>query len=385
LRLPETATRSRTIQEEHVTQPPTGGFPQQGGQPHYQGGPQQGGPTTPQGGFPPDPASPAPGQPGYGQQPPVPQGYGPQGYGPQGYGPQGYGPQGYGSQGYGSQGYDHQRSGQQGNGYQEAAAQPGYGQQGSGYQEAAAQPGQGQQGYGQQGYGQQGYGQQGYGQQGYGQQGYGQQGYGQPGQGQQPQPGNYPPQPGYAGPGFGQPPAAGTNLSAVHWSAWAAMGAALLTFIASFLPFWSASAQVGGQSNSAHLNGWHKWWWLPGVLALAILVVLALLVFDVLKTSQLRPIWLFYGAVVVLVATIGVVIHSFLVNTVCIQDQCGSVDDAKAQIKQAGGTGSFGPSWGVWVALVLAAALVYFLYEYARRAKPAMQQQGAGFQPQPWR
>ena len=356
-----------------MTQPPTGGFPQ-GGQPHYQGEPQQGGPTTPQGGFPPDPASPAPGQPGYGQQPPGPQGYGQQGYGYQDAGSQGYGSQGSGSQGYGSQSYEHQRSGQQGSGYQEAAAQPGYGQQGYG------QPGQGQQGYGQQGYGQQGYGQP-----GQGQQGYGQQGYGQPGQGQQPQQGNYPPQPGYAGPGFGQPPAAGTNLSAVHWSAWAAMGAALLTFIATFLPFWSASAQVGGQSNSAHLNGWHRWWWLPGVLALAILVVLALLVFDVLKTSQLRPIWLFYGAVVVLVATIGVVIHSFVVNTVCIQDQCGSVDDAKAQIKQAGGTGSFGPSWGVWVALVLAAALTYFLYEYARRAKPATQQLGAGFQPQPWR
>jgi len=376
------------MQEEHVTQPPTGGFPQ-GGQPHYQGEPQQGGPTTPQGGFPPDPASPAPGQPGYGQQPPGQQGYGQQGYGYQGAGSQGYGSQGSGSQGYGSQGsgsqsYEHQRSGQQGSGYQEAAAQPGYGQQGYG-QQGYGQPGQGQQAYGQPGQGQQAYGQPGQGQQGYGQQGYGQQGYGQPGQGQQPQQGNYPPQPGYAGPGFGQPPAAGTNLSAVHWSAWAAMGAALLTFIATFLPFWSASAQVGGQSNSAHLNGWHKWWWLPGVLALAILVVLALLVFDVLKTSQLRPIWLFYGAVVVLVATIGVVIHSFVVNTVCIQDQCGSVDDAKAQIKQAGGTGSFGPSWGVWVALVLAAALTYFLYEYARRAKPATQQLGAGFQPQPWR
>ena len=339
-----------------MTQPPTG-FPQQGGQPHFQGGPQQGGPSTPQGGFPPDPASPAAGQPGYGQQ--------------------GYGQQGSGQQGDGQQGY----------GYQEGAAQPGAGQ--------PAGPGYGQQGHSHPAPGQGGYGpgqSSGYGQPaqggapaGYGQQGYGQQGYSQPGYGPQPQQGNYPPQPGYAGPGFGQPSAAGANLSAVHWSAWAAMAAALLTFIATFLPFWNGSGQVLGQTNSAHLNGWHKWWWLPGVLALVILVALALLVFNILKTSQVRPIWLFYGAVVVLVATIGVVIHSFVVNTVCIQGQCGSVDEVKAQIKEAGGTGSFGPGWGVWVALVLAAVLAYFLYEYARRARPAMQQQGAGFQPQPWR
>jgi hypothetical protein len=354
-----------------VTQPPTG-FPQQGGQPHFQGGPQQGGPSTPQGGFPPDPASPAAGQPGYGQQ----------GYGQQGYGQQGYGQQGSGQQGDGQQGY----------GYQEGAAQPGAGQPaGPGYgQQGHSHPAPGQGGYGpgqSSGYGQpaQGGAPAGYGQQGYGQQGYGQQGYSQPGYGPQPQQGNYPPQPGYAGPGFGQPSAAGANLSAVHWSAWAAMAAALLTFIATFLPFWNGSGQVLGQTNSAHLNGWHKWWWLPGVLALVILVALALLVFNILKTSQVRPIWLFYGAVVVLVATIGVVIHSFVVNTVCIQGQCGSVDEVKAQIKEAGGTGSFGPGWGVWVALVLAAVLAYFLYEYARRARPAMQQQGAGFQPQPWR
>lgn len=326
-----------------MTQPPPGGYPQQGGQPQYQGGPHQGGPSNPQSGLPPDPASPGPGQPGYGSQFP----------------------------------------GQQGYGYQGGAAHPGYGHPaGQGY----AQQNYGEQGYGQQGSGQQGYGQQGSGQQGYGQPSSSEQGYSQPGSGQQSQQfGGYAPQAGYSGPGFGQPSTAGRNVSSVHWSAWAAMSAALLTFVATFLPFWSASAQAEGVSRTVHLNAWHKWWWLPGILALVILVVLALLVFNVLKTAQVPPIWLFYGALLVLVATIGVVIHSFIVNTVCIEDQCGSVDAVKAQLKDVGGTGRFGPGWGVWVALVLAAALAYFLYEYARRAKPAMQQQGSGFQPQPWR
>ncbi|WP_211229517.1 hypothetical protein [Nakamurella lactea] len=322
-----------------MTQPPPGGYPQQGGQP--QQNPQQGQPPQ--------------GQPGYGQQ--------------------------GGDQGYG------QHSGPQ-PGYQQPQQQ-GYGQQG--------QPGQ--QGYGQQpqqqGYGQQSYGQQQPGQQQYGQpqqQGYGQQaGQQQPGQQPygQPQYGQYP-QGGYAGPGYGQQTAGGFNPAAVHWSAWAAMGAALLAFISGFLPYWGGTAEFQGISQSDSLNSWTKWWWLPSILALVVGVLLALLVFNLVKSSQLQPMWLFYAALVVVVATIGVVIHALTVDRFCFGGECGSIDEAKASIESAGGKLDVGASWGLWVTLVLSIALAYFLFEYARRSKAAPQAAG-GFQPpyppqqQPWR
>ncbi|MDQ2845258.1 MAG: hypothetical protein M3Y77_02660 [Actinomycetota bacterium] len=312
-----------------MTQPPPGGYPQQGGQPQHQpqgGGYPQGGYPNPQGGYPQTPGQQGPGT---GQQSQGQHGYGQQGAGQQGYGPQGY-PQG---------------------------GQPGYGQQ---------PPAQG----GQPGYGQQPpYGQQG---------GYGQ----QPSQSQQY--GGYAPQGGYGGPGFGQQPTAGFNPASVHWSAWAAMGAALLTFISGFLPYYKGSASIPGQSISDSANGWSKWWWLPTILALLVGIALALLVFNLLKASQLQPMWLFYGGLVVFVAMIGVVIHVLVVKPeFCQGGTCESVDDLKKSVAAAGGTASFGASWGVWVSLVLAAALAYFLFEYARHSKPGQQPAGGYQPPQP--
>jgi hypothetical protein len=342
-----------------VTQPPPGGYPQQGGQPqqHSPGGPQQGG-------YPP-----VPGQQGPGQQSPGQQGPGQYGYG-------------------------------QPPGQQQVQGQQGYGQQAPGQQGYGLPPGQ--QGYGQQAPGQQGYGQgqpPGYGQQAYAQQTYGQPAYGQPAYGQQ----SYG-QGGYSGPSFGQPAGAGTgNLAAVHWSAWAALGGALLTFLVGFFPFISASN--GGATLSG--NAYNKWWWLPGVLALVVAVLLALVVFNIIKSTQLQPMWLFYGGVVVFVAMVGVLIHTFTIDPtggvagmskeqMCSQiagdakQECLSMSDEQfAKIRESAGQANasvdIGPGWGIWAAVVLAAATAYFLFEYARRSKPAMQQAATGFQPQQWR
>lgn len=340
-----------------MTQPPSGGYPQQpGGQPQHQpeGGYPHGGLPNPPGAHPQTP----------GQQGPYPQGAGQQGPGQHNYSQPAPGQQGHQQQGYQQQGNQQQGSGRPG--YEQQTG-PAYGQQG-GYGQG------GQPAYGQGG--QSAYGQQ----DGYGQQsGYGQQ--------QSQQYGGYAPQGGYGGPGFGQPTGGGFNPATVHWSAWAALAAALLTFVSGFLPYYRVALSAQGQSFDQSANGWNKWWWLPTILALLVGIALALLVFNIVKASQLQPMWLFYGAVVVFVAMIGVVIHALTLNQqVCVAGQCQSIDDIKNAVRASGGSASIGASWGIWVSLVLAAALAYFLFEYARRSKPA-QHAGGGFQPpqQPWR
>lgn len=288
-----------------MTQPPPGGYPQQGGQPYQ-----------PQGG--------QPQQPGYGQQPPQ---------------------------------------------------QPGYGQ---------PQPPQQQPGYGQQ----QGYGQQP--QQGYGQpQGYGQQGYGQQG---------------YAGPGFGQQDVA----APVHWSGYAALATGLLTIIASFLPFYSASvdldnlqipdsipadqrgaiedqirSEFGAGAAGGSANAWHLWWWLPIVVTIVVVVALALLIFKVLKAGQIKPMGVVYAAAVAAVAMIGVAIHALVGPKLCDAGTCVSADDLQGQVSELGIAIDIGPGWALWAALVLSIATAYFTFEYVRRATPKPAAGGPqGYQPQ---
>lgn len=215
-------------------------------------------------------------------------------------------------------------------------------------------------------------------------------GPGQP-QGYQPPQGGYPPQ-GYPqqqqgyGPagqqGWGGAPAK-PAAGPVHWSGWAAIAAGLLTFVAVFLPFYSAkldtsgvnpqyrdlvAGQLGSGSLAGSADGFHKWWWLPSVLALLITIALALLVVRVLASTVLRPMWLFYGAVVVALAAIGVVIHTLVGPEICDGGVCVSKDSIPAEVEQIGLKVSLGPGWGVWVLLVLALAFAYLTFEHARQS-----------------
>lgn len=133
------------------------------------------------------------------------------------------------------------------------------------------------------------------------------------------------------------------------------MGAALLTLVASFFNFWSVSYSGLGSvyAGSVGVSGWSLWWWIPVIIALAVGVVYALMVFNVVKPGQVRPEWLFYGAAASFVLMIFVLIHTFAYG--------GGYFGL--------GTGvSAGPGFGVWFALVTTLALTYFTALYAQKA-----------------
>ena len=141
-------------------------------------------------------------------------------------------------------------------------------------------------------------------------------------------------------------------MSKVTTVGWGVMGAAFLTFIASFFNFWSVSYSGVG---SAGLNGWSLWWWIPVVLAVAVGVIYALTLFGTMKPGQVKPEMLFYGAAASFVLMIIVLINTFAYN-----GPYGLL---------SGGSGfSSGPGFGVWFALVTTLALTYFTAVAARNA-----------------
>ena len=83
------------------------------------------------------------------------------------------------------------------------------------------------------------------------------------------------------------------------------------------------------------------------LLAVAVGVVYALQLFGVLKPSQVKPEWLVYGAAASFVLMIVVLIQTFFYG--------GGYSDAFGDIGI-----SYGPSFGVFFALVTTAALTYF-------------------------
>ncbi|WP_353648730.1 hypothetical protein ABLG96_18195 [Nakamurella sp. A5-74] len=242
------------------------------------------------------------------------------------------------------------------------------------------------------------------------QQGYPQPGYQQPGQYGQPQqgatpgypqqgapPAYQPPAGGYQGPGYGQQnpyaaPGYGQPTAPKappHWSGLAAIGAALLVFVAGFLPFYSLGVDTSGapaeirtqierslESVPKSTNAWTLWWWVPIVLAVLVAVALGLVVFRVLSSRQLQPMWIFYGAALVAVTMIGVVIHALVGPSISAGGM--DIDAATQQLERVGIKLSLGPGWALWLALVAALALAYFTFEYARQSKP----KGAGGYPQ---
>jgi hypothetical protein len=124
------------------------------------------------------------------------------------------------------------------------------------------------------------------------------------------------------------------------------LGAALLTLIASFFAFWKVS-YTGIALASVGLNGWSLWWWIPVLLAIAVGVIYALQLFGVLKPGQVRPEWLFYGAAASFILMIIVLLQTFFYG--------GGYSDAFGDIGI-----SYGPSFGVFFALVTTLALTYF-------------------------
>ncbi len=129
---------------------------------------------------------------------------------------------------------------------------------------------------------------------------------------------------------------------------WGVIGAAVLTLIASFFPFWSVSYQGIGIGSGSY-NGWALWWWVPVVLAIAVGVIYALELFGLIKPTQLKPEWLFYGAAGSFVLMIVVLIQTFFYGGGITND----LNDLGISISK-------GPSFGVWFALITTLALTYF-------------------------
>ncbi len=136
------------------------------------------------------------------------------------------------------------------------------------------------------------------------------------------------------------------DASKVTVAGWGVLGASLLTLIASFFSFWTIK-YTGIAIASIGLNGWSLWWWIPVLLAVAVGVVYALQLFDVLKPGQVKAEWLFYGAAVSFVLMIFVLIQTFFYGGAA-SDIFGDVGISK------------GPSFGVFFALITTAALTYF-------------------------
>jgi hypothetical protein len=132
----------------------------------------------------------------------------------------------------------------------------------------------------------------------------------------------------------------------VSIAGWGVLGAAALTLIASFFSFWHVSYS-GIASISVGLNGWSLWWWIPVLLAVAVGVIYGLQLFGVLSTSQVKPEWLAYGAAGSFVLMIVVLVQTFLYG--------GGYSSTFGDIGL-----SYGPSFGVFFALVTTAALTYF-------------------------
>ena len=180
-------------------------------------------------------------------------------------------------------------------------------------------------------------------------------GYGPP-QGQEGPPPGYGPPPGapggYGPPAGAYPPPPGAaakpsfDASKVTIAGWGVLGASALTLIASFFSFWHVS-YTAIVSASVGLNGWSLWWWIPVLLAVAVGVVYALQLFGVLSKDQVKPEWLAYAAAASFILMIGVLVQTFFYG-----------GGYSAELGDIGL--SFGPSFGVFFALITTAALAYF-------------------------
>jgi hypothetical protein len=139
-------------------------------------------------------------------------------------------------------------------------------------------------------------------------------------------------------------------------SGWGVLGASALTLIASFFSFWHITS-TGFISASVGLNGWSLWWWIPTLLAIAVGVVYGLQLFGVLSRDQVKPVWLVYAAAASFILMVGVLVQTFI--------YAGGSGGALTGIDGI----SYGPSFGVFFALITTAALTYFT---------ALAAQGAG-------
>lgn len=124
------------------------------------------------------------------------------------------------------------------------------------------------------------------------------------------------------------------------------VGGALLIFILSFLPWYSASFNFGGgDSVSGHLAAWHAAFgaWFPVLLLIALGAVTVLWALDIIKWSPLF-LWL-VGTATAIVAAVIIVLRWVTFPSV-----------------PSGFGGSAGAGWALYVSLVVTIAMAVFGY-----------------------
>lgn len=126
------------------------------------------------------------------------------------------------------------------------------------------------------------------------------------------------------------------------------VGGALLVFILSFLPWYSASYSYAGHSSSGHLAAWHAQFgaWFPVLLILALGVVSVLWAMGTIKWAPLF-LWA-VGTATAIVATVIILLRWMTYPSASGADGYGSA--------------SAGAGWALYVSLVVTAAMAVFGY-----------------------
>jgi hypothetical protein len=126
-------------------------------------------------------------------------------------------------------------------------------------------------------------------------------------------------------------------------------GGALLIFILSFLPWYSASITFAGHTSSGHAAAWHAAFgaWFPVLLILALGVVTVLWALDIVKWSALF-LWT-VGTSTTIVAAVIIVLRWITYPSA-------------SEVDAFGASASSGAGWALYVSLVVTIAMAVFGY-----------------------
>jgi hypothetical protein len=127
------------------------------------------------------------------------------------------------------------------------------------------------------------------------------------------------------------------------------MGSGIVLLLFSFFGWVSASVSYGGFSASSTEGAWHEYWWLATVCGVAVSVIVGLRATMGQAISQIKPL------VLMIIAAAGFVITLI------------SLIEIFSKTSNDGPGYSFGPGFGIWVCLIVAAAQTYFVWLWAQK------------------
>lgn len=143
------------------------------------------------------------------------------------------------------------------------------------------------------------------------------------------------------------------------------LGAGVLAFIASFLPYYGASISILGQHESTSTSAWHSWNVLALLLILVATVVAAAVVFGASSLPEMPVSPTFAVAGLTGVGTLILIIRSFTLDH-------GS----------AAGV-SYGLRWGAYVLMIVCVVQTAFAFMKLRESGEAMPWEQGGATPTP--